>query len=674
MDNYNKQPKEQIDVEKIQYVDYSLKSDVTLRIFTQHKLLNKYQVTFGRGIEKDNEILIDENFSIAQKLNCGDKIEINNKEFTIVGFAISPDYICTKKNQDILQANADNFGISFVSENVFNDFCDSKSIYSYKLNGFDRDEALDIIRDKYELVKHLEKEGNSRMIQIINDAKSPIDLSVFILIFLFVIIGGVISIDVINTIKNEKKNIYLLYASGYSVKEVFVSYIFRPLILLSIGIIGGIGIGLKAVRAVIYMHKGVYNYPIMQWTNLYPLFIMLSIIVPIAIVFIIISYSLIKKLNKAPIEILNSDKDEKKKGKGQVRYGKNFINDYRIREIKENKGNLCIFVVSSLLISVLLVFSFTLKYTVDEYMKALNVETKYNNLYVFDKLQSSKDKESTFEEFVMLKLNIKGSTNKVVVQSTDDNSKYFAYEDENGENNVGDIRISRALSKKYKYDTGDEITVYNDLTGKEYTFKIDNVIDNNNESVIYINKERFSKIFDWNVELYNAIAADTDLSEEFLSDKSNICTTKAEVISSGKAIVKVINSIVSILICFSIFISIIVLYLICKYNIDRNSINISLLKVLGYSDSEINTMYEKWNELVISCVFILSIPIGVLLVGIFFVGIVGNLNNYIDTKVSITYCVLCFVLIISGYIVSSKLIKNSISKIEMSKILKDGKE
>ncbi|MBE6049880.1 MAG: FtsX-like permease family protein [Clostridium sp.] len=285
---------------------------------------------------------------------------------------------------------------------------------------------------------------------------------------------------------------------------------------------------------------------------------MLSIIVPIAIVFIIISYSLIKKLNKAPIEILNSDKDEKKKGKGQVRYGKNFINDYRIREIKENKGNLCIFVVSSLLISVLLVFSFTLKYTVDEYMKALNVETKYNNLYVFDKLQSSKDKESTFEEF--------------------------------------------------------------------------------------------------------------------LSDKSNICTTKAEVISSGKAIVKVINSIVSILICFSIFISIIVLYLICKYNIDRNSINISLLKVLGYSDSEINTMYEKWNELVISCVFILSIPIGVLLVGIFFVGIVGNLNNYIDTKVSITYCVLCFVLIISGYIVSSKLIKNSISKIEMSKILKDGKE
>ncbi|MBE6049881.1 MAG: ABC transporter permease [Clostridium sp.] len=92
---------------------------MTLRIFTQHKLLNKYQVTFGRDIEKDNEILIDENFSIAQKLNCGDKIEINNKEFTIVGFAISPDYICTKKNPDILQANADNFGISFVSENVF---------------------------------------------------------------------------------------------------------------------------------------------------------------------------------------------------------------------------------------------------------------------------------------------------------------------------------------------------------------------------------------------------------------------------------------------------------------------------------------------------------------------------------------------------------------------------
>lgn len=660
-----------VEVEKTEFVDYEMRDEVTIRIFKEKQVLNKHQVTRGRELRDQFDILVDDNFLEANNLEIEQSISINHQDYKIVGVAISPDYICTKKNSDILQANPSSFGVAYIKESSFKSMSDKRYYYSYRLNGFSKEVFLDYLTDKYDVIEHMASQNNSRMTQVINDATAPRNLSIVVSIVLLIVIGIVISTNIKEIINREKKNIFTLYAIGYSVKEIFIHYLRLPFFILSIGIVVGIGMGMVAIESIIYLNDDVYNYPQMVISDTVYLTVGLSIVMPMFIVLGIISQSLIKRLNARPLEFLHTQiKIKKSRLESKINITKfRFENCFRIRQMIRNTQVIYIFFFSALFVSILMVFSFSLKSSVDQYMETLDQETKYENFYMLDELTDFKFKNS--ERVVSTRLFIKDDKKNIIVQSIEEDSEYFNYTNLNNKEPKGDILVSNALANKYKYKPGDVINLYNELTSKEYTLQIDDIVDYNQSNIIFIKKKTFKKIFDYDSTYYNALVSKEIVD---LGELKSTCTTKNEVIQSGEAILNVINTMVYILMVTSIVVCIIVLYLICKYNLEKNISYISLLKVLGYDKRSINRMYEKWNSWILIIAYIVALPIGLKVVEVFFQGIVGNLNNYIVTTIQWQYVLIGLAILSAGYLVSNFLIIRNIERIPEAQILKSCEE
>ncbi|NRU35606.1 hypothetical protein DFH37_005306 [Clostridium beijerinckii] len=79
-------------IEETKSFDYLVSEDKTLRIFSENNKVNIPAIIQGKALNS-GEILIDPSYGKANKLDIGDSIEINDRNFIISGFMSLPNYI-----------------------------------------------------------------------------------------------------------------------------------------------------------------------------------------------------------------------------------------------------------------------------------------------------------------------------------------------------------------------------------------------------------------------------------------------------------------------------------------------------------------------------------------------------------------------------------------------------
>lgn len=100
-----------IEVEEAFYMDYKLKDKSTIRIYKNRKKINLIDLDEGKLASSENEIVMEKRYATEHNLKIGDKIEIADKNYKIVGIGSVADYDAPFKEISDTSVDSNIFGL-----------------------------------------------------------------------------------------------------------------------------------------------------------------------------------------------------------------------------------------------------------------------------------------------------------------------------------------------------------------------------------------------------------------------------------------------------------------------------------------------------------------------------------------------------------------------------------
>lgn len=232
---------------------------------------------------------------------------------------------------------------------------------------------------------------------------------------------------------------------------------------------------------------------------------------------------------------------------------------------------------------------------------------KENSKETMEKLQSydeiTKIINITAETGEVKKDNIQKPTNIIIPEDKEEFEKVCTLYDENLEEvNLGDkgVIITDKLAEMLNIEEGDTIILsVND--GKEYEFKVQDIVRNYINHYVYISKENYENVVgksETNLLWINTIDLNKDqqntLSEKILQDSNIASITMVEgLIETINDMLKSLDYVIIILIMASAILALTVLYNLANVNISERKREIATLKVLGFYNKEVDAYISR---------------------------------------------------------------------------------
>ncbi len=626
------------DIEKMVYKDVPYE-DAVVRIFKDREKINLVQIIDGDKPNEINDVLLDHNFMSEHNIDIGDTVKLASTDYNVCGKAISPDYVMTKKSDLILQPNAVLFGVAYVNEDTFSTIDGNELFYYAYKNG----KSIEDNVEEYSPLVIKDTANNSRVKQVIGDATSPQLLAIVIVIIFYIIMIILMFVYNYENAKNEKNNVQILRNLGKSKFFIFKHYIKEIFLFGNISTFIGAMIGIVCLPVIMYMNQSIYNYPKLEVSYI-KLFFAVCLafiglnIVNVLTVWICYFVRFKSKTKKLRFSLLCH-------GDGSL-----FHYRYRLTYILRNKKEMLLYTALIFMIGVLINFCFLLKVSVEEYVDNLGKDTPYKYLYFCDEQQAID--EQNCEEIKLYNLY---DDNGIIqnVYAVKENSDYFDIE----ESSVG---ITKAYADKYEYGVGDSFTLEDKSSGKEYEFKVDRILDVTTVSEVYFNREKFA-LEDETAYQYGYVTQD-GLND--LATNAKSCITKEEVITSGKNILNIINKQITMLMIISVVIEIALMYSLLEFIYSNVYKDVKVLKLNGYSLSELMKMFFGFNTLVCIITVILSFISAGVVVRIFLDNIMFTFINFVKVSQNRTVILLSNGIIIAIYAYFYYRIKSKIKRLE----------
>ena len=123
-----------------------------------------------------------------------------------------------------------------------------------------------------------------------------------------------------------------------------------------------------------------------------------------------------------------------------------------------------------------------------------------------------------------------------------------------------------------------------------------------------MDEEAFRDTFDWEDDEYTGYFSNKELSD---IDDAYIATTITEddLTKTSRQLMLSMGGLMDVFAGFGIVMFMLIIYLLSKIIIEKNAQSISMTKILGYTNGEINGLYVMATSLVVIGSFILTLPI-----------------------------------------------------------------
>ncbi len=245
-------------------------------------VLNDIHLASGRYFDGEgaNEVIISTTFADANHLTIGDRFKalIDNKKHSlrIIGTALSPEYVYMIRNAQEVVPNPERFGILWVSQSfaemAFDMTGACNNIVGLVNAPDDLDEMLDRADrrlDPYGVFATVKREDQISH-RFLSDEIKGLEVSARITPAIFLGIAALILMVMLNRmVRQERTQIGLLKASGYSNTAITSHYVKYALIITLIGCLGGCVVGQWLANAMIRMYVQFYKFPILR-SRIYP--------------------------------------------------------------------------------------------------------------------------------------------------------------------------------------------------------------------------------------------------------------------------------------------------------------------------------------------------------------------------------------------------------------------
>lgn len=568
--------------------------NATLRIFSDRTQVNKICLMEGALPVKDNEIALDRMHADNSSLQVGDIITVGGRKLTVTGLVALSDYSALFLDNGDMMFDSVKFGVAIMTKTGFDRFGDGNISYNYAWK-YSKDYADD--KEQKELsdafMKKVSRSGQLKsyipryLNQAINftgdDMGSDKALMTVLLYVLIVILAFVFAVTINHTITREATVIGTLRASGYSKKELLVSYIANPIFVTIIAAVLGNILGytiFKDISASLYY--GSYSLPTYETRWNAEAFV-LTTAVPFIIMVVTTVLSILKKLSYSPLQFIRHDFAGKKKKASLKLPNFKFFHRFRLRIIFQNISSYGMLFVGITFANILLLFGLMMRPLLSAYQS--NVVDHMLCDYQYILKMPVEVENSRAEKYLAGSLKMDDERGEeITVYGIADGSSYMteALPD-------GGILIASGISEKYHVKVGDTLHLKETYGDGGYAFQVKGVIEYPASLAIFMKADEFRDAFALPKEYFNGYFSDEELEinprlvSGIINEEALTKVSRQLDVSMGDMfeLVKV----------FAVVLFILLIYLLTKLVIEKNSAAISMVKILGYSSKEISSLY-----------------------------------------------------------------------------------
>ncbi len=652
-----------------------------LRIFKTRTEVNLVCLMEGALPETADEIAVDRMHAENNNLSVGDTVTVGDKTLKISGLVALSDYSSLYEKPSDMMFDATKFGVAVMTGEGFAGLGDTHLHYSYSWVYDTPPESEKAATERAEdllemLMGSAVRTGNAPVnflpaasnlaIQFVGDDMGRDNKMMAVFLYIIIaILAFVFAITISNTITKEALVIGTLRASGYTKGELIRHYLALPMTVVAVAAVVGNVLGYTVFKEVAAnMYYNSYSLPTFEALWNADAFVRTTVI-PVMMMFVINLMMLVRKLSLSPLRFIRRDLSKRKKKKAlRLNSRMPLMTRFRLRILLQNLPNYVVILVGIFFANVLLLFGFVLPPLVDNYERDITSNLIAEYQYVLKAPAETAETEA--EKYSVIALQTvegKLKSEEVMVYGVAKDSVFV-----NGEFGEG-VLISAAYAGKHGLSVGDTITLEESFGEQTYTFSVGGVYDYPAALAVFLEREELNERFGLDEGYFNGYFSDvelTDLDERLIATK----ITADDLTKTTRQLKVSMGELMDLFLVFGVAVFLLVIYLLSKLIIEKNAQSISMTKILGYTDGEINKLYVWMTSVVVVVSLIGTIPLVNCIMKYLFAAILADYPGWLPYRVPFSAYVRMAALGIVAYAVVAFIQMRKVKNVPKSDALK----
>lgn len=650
-----------------------------IRFYINRKDIDKVDVMEGRLAEDINEIAIDRMYAVNNNIKVGDTINAGGRILKVTGYVALSDYSCLFSDNSDTMFDSVKFGVGVVSESCFEAYDDTHIhyVYSWKYDNEPADDIeekemaddfMKVISNNAILTNYIPGYLNQAIHFTGDDIGSDRAMMIVLLYVVIVIMAFVFAVTTNNTIFKEANVIGTLRASGYTRGELLAHYILLPIIVTIIGALVGNILGYTVFKNI-FVNAYYETYSLTTYTTLWNAeAFLLTTIVPFVIMVVINVLIIGYRLRLSPLKFLRKDLAVRKKKKALRLPGFKFFNRFRLRIIIQNMPNYITLFIGILFANILLIFGLMMSPLLAHYQNEIQDKLIAQHQYVLKvPVEVDNDEAEKYCAKTLSTIDGRLKSEDVLIYGAANNSRYIDIN--SNELKPGEVYVSNGYAEKFRINKGDKITLKEKYEDKEYTFTVKGMYDYPSSFAIFMSDDYFKDIFDKAEDYYSGYLS----SEKLDIDEKYVATeiTLDDLTKVSRQLDRSMGTSFELVKIFAVVLFAVLMFLLTKLIVEKNSTSISMVKILGYSNREISRLYVTSTTIVVVISVIINIMLSVVIMNWLFRVFMEQMSGWISCYYAPYVFVLMFVLNVGVYALISVFMMYKIKKIPMDEALKN---
>ena len=650
-----------------------------IRFYINRKDIDKVDVMEGRLAEDINEIAIDRMYAVNNNIKVGDTINAGGRILKVTGYVALSDYSCLFSDNSDTMFDSVKFGVGVVSESCFEAYDDTHIhyVYSWKYDNEPADDIeekemaddfMKVISNNAILTNYIPGYLNQAIHFTGDDIGSDRAMMIVLLYVVIVIMAFVFAVTTNNTIFKEANVIGTLRASGYTRGELLAHYILLPIIVTIIGALVGNILGYTVFKNI-FVNAYYESYSLTTYTTLWNAeAFLLTTIVPFVIMVVINVLIIGYRLRLSPLKFLRKDLAVRKKKKALRLPGFKFFNRFRLRIIIQNMPNYITLFIGILFANILLIFGLMMSPLLAHYQNEIQDKLIAQHQYVLKvPVEVDNDEAEKYCAKTLSTIDGRLKSEDVLIYGAANNSRYIDIN--SNELKPGEVYVSNGYAEKFRINKGDKITLKEKYEDKEYTFTVKGMYDYPSSFAIFMSDDYFKDIFDKAEDYYSGYLS----SEKIDIDEKYVATeiTLDDLTKVSRQLDRSMGTSFELVKIFAVVLFAVLMFLLTKLIVEKNSTSISMVKILGYSNREISRLYVTSTTIVVVISVIINIMLSVVIMNWLFRVFMEQMSGWISCYYAPYVFVLMFVLNVGVYALISVFMMYKIKKIPMDEALKN---
>ena len=658
--------KAKVKLSRADYFEEDVGEKVTLRVYRASDV-NIPEVTEGRLPQAAGEIALDNLHAGIAGIKVGDRIRVGGRNLTVTGLVALPNYSALFKDNADIMFDAEAFGVGLMSEEGFDAFASDHVTIHYAWRYETKPETDKAQQDASETVLSALREElvatnteivqralagetgltmlevsdylpayENKSIQFAGEDMNGDEAAMVVFLYIVVaVLAFIVAVTTINTLSKESAVIGTLRASGYTRGEMVRHYMALPLFAFFAGMLAGNVLGYTALRDfMVGIYNDMYSLGRVEtfWnrkafvtTTLWPTIIMIAINAVI----------LIWKMRIGPLQFLRREISGRRR-KRALRLSRKipFPWRFRIRILLQNLPNYITMAVGIILAGAIIIFGLMFEPLLRDVAKRIEDTSISRYQYILKTPEEAGEEAEKFAIGTLETTKKDYKTDEISVYGISPESRFVKTAIPEGK-----VLLSNGFMDKYNVSAGDSVSLYDKYTDRHYDFTVAGEYPYEASLAVFMNLSEFNTMFDKTPDYYSGYYADRELTE--LTESNIYMRLDSETFGSfADQLWKSFADFMEPVKWFGVLMFVLMVYLLAKQIIERNSVSISMTKILGFRGGEIGGLYIVSTTLVVLASLLLAVPLVSWLLRLIF-------KTYLYQRMSgyLPYCIdnMCYV-------------------------------